>query len=454
MKYEDKIDIYDDMGKCITEDVSIESLNPLLNPYMIKIIDYFKRTTFIDLKRLEETLRTGNVGHSVAQEKDVFMPWHARDWEIVEQAQVIGEKVKKKIQLTENDDSSVSFLPGNDVMIVQIPTNRLNKAGSRTVVSSVPGVALMQAISEVFNITPISDPDGCGILKNAVFGKYPLDNSSEWAVYTLLKPPHLIASMGLDLKSTLFNHICALTDKRTFDAIALTSILEHAAQFELGNAIGWFERYYLLGLAYQGFNGDNLLYDLISESKDGTVGDVIGNLLRFGFEDKVIVRHGRAYPSKLFSGFRLYKTKDYAKWNAYSCAGLLAATIVNTGASRAAQSVTSVFSGFSDLLSIEAGGLPDPDAGRVQGAGLGLALYTHSLLGDEGDIGSYSMDSEFLRHSAFMAPCIAAAISLDSGTTYKKPTNTSSVFFRLREVEPLFKEPMKKVAEAAKEVKL
>ena len=80
MKYEDKIDIYDDMGKNIVEDIPIESLNPLLNPYMLKIIDYFKRTTFINLKRLQETLAKGNLGHSMTQEKDIQMPWYHREW--------------------------------------------------------------------------------------------------------------------------------------------------------------------------------------------------------------------------------------------------------------------------------------------------------------------------------------------------------------------------------------
>lgn len=454
MKYEDKIDIYDDLGKCLAEDVAIEALNPLVNPYMLKVIDYFKRTAFIDLKKLEEIIKNGHIGHSTPRKTDVSMPWYGRDWDLLEQALTIGEKVKKKIQLSEGDDSAVSFLSGNDVMIVQIPTTRMSVAGSRAPAFTVPGVALMQAISEIYDVTPITDPDGCGVLKNAVFGKYPQEIQGDWSIQALLKPPHQELALGMGLKSTMFNHICALADKRTLDAVALTTILEQASQFEMGNAVGWFERYYLLGMAYQGFNGDNVLYDLIAENKEGTVGDVIATLMRIGFEDKIIKRHGRAYPSKLFSDFRLYKTNDYAKWNSYTCAGLLAATIVNCGASRAAQSVSSVFAGFSDLLAFESGGLPDPDAGRVQGAGLGLSLYTHSILGDEGDIGSYSLDSEFFRHSAFMTSCVAAAICLDSGTTYSKPGDTSQLFFRLREEETLFENPLKKIAEAAKEVKL
>ncbi|MHA1799460.1 MAG: coenzyme-B sulfoethylthiotransferase subunit beta, partial [Candidatus Helarchaeota archaeon] len=313
------------------------------------------------------------------------------------------------------------------------------------------GVALMQAISEIFDINPLNDPDGCAVLKNAVFGRYPLSKDGFQPgnpIFGLLREPQS-EKPGFGYKNTLFNHLASLAQKRTFDAVIFSSILEQASQFELGNAIGWFERYHLLGFAYQGLNADRVVYDLIAENKKGTVGDVIATLMRFGLEDGIIKKHGRAYPSKLFSGFQFYKANDFAKWNAYTCAGLLAASMVNCGASRAAQSVSSVFAGFSDLLTFESGGLPDPDCGRVMGAGLGLNLYTHSILGEEGDIGSYAMDSEFLRHSSFMSPCIAAAICLDSGTQLKRPETTSEVFIRLREMEPLFNDPIKQICEAA-----
>jgi methyl-coenzyme M reductase beta subunit len=149
----------------------------------------------------------------------------------------------------------------------------------------------------------------------------------------------------------------------------------------------------------------------------------------------------------------MYITKDYPRWNAYTCAGLLAACIVNVGASRAAQSVASVFSGFSDLCMFESGGLPDPDCGRVMGVGLGLTKFTHNE-GGCGGIGSLTLDSDLIRHtSGFISPCLAAAMCLDSGTQVYRPETTAGVFFRIKQVLPILSDPLKKIVEAAERVK-
>ncbi|MHA1130747.1 MAG: coenzyme-B sulfoethylthiotransferase subunit beta, partial [Candidatus Helarchaeota archaeon] len=258
--------------------------------------------------------------------------------------------------------------------------------------------------------------------------------------------------LGTGFKTVTINHLVALAEKRTFDAVVFTSILEQASQFEMGNALGWFERYNLLGLAYQGLNGDRVLFDLIEQNKEGTVGDVVSSLIQIGLEDGVI-KTGRGFPHKLFSGYRMYSTKDYPLWNAYTCAGLLAASIINVGASRAAQSVASVFSGFSDLCMFESGGLPDPDCGRIMGVGLGLTKYTHNE-GGIGGIGTLTLDHNLIRHgSGFISPCLAAAMCLDSGTQLTRAEVTSAIYFRVKEVLPLLSDPLKKVVEAAEEIK-
>ena len=140
-------------------------------------------------------------------------------------------------------------------------------------------------------------------------------------------------------------------------------------------------------------------------------------------------------------------------WNAYSCAGLLAACIVNVGASRAAQCVSAVLGGFGDLLCFESGGLPDPDCGRVMGTGLGFCFYTHSIYGGAGP-GAFPMDHVLVKHtSGFFTPCIAAAMCLDAGTQIFNPQMTSGGFFKIREELPLFENPIQQVAEAALELK-
>ncbi len=454
MKFEDKIDIYDDESNCLAEDLPIESLSPLHNSYMIKVLNYIKSTAFIDLKKLEAIIHSGQVGYtSEENQNEIQMPWYSRDWAIYDEAEVIADKIKSKVQVSKDDEGIIDFLPGKDVIIVTVPAKRIIASSSRNCAYTITGVALMQAISEIFNVTPQTDPDGCGLIKNAVFGRYPQSVifPPKNALTCLLRPPQTEEGMGFGFKTINLTDLVALTNKRTFDAIALTAILEQAAQFEMGNAIGWFERYHLLGLAYQGFNGDSLLFDLIKENKEGRVGDVVNSLMQFAFEDKIISWRGRRYPDKFFSDYRLTKSSDYAKWNAYMVTALLAACIVNVGASRAAQCVSSTLIGFSDLLNYESGF--DPDCGRVIGSALGLNMYTHSEFGT-GDICTLNMDNENLRHSGFITPCLSAALCLDSGTQLKKPDVSSSMYFRLKEQISLFDNPLIKIAEAAKGVKL
>ncbi|MHA1277765.1 MAG: coenzyme-B sulfoethylthiotransferase subunit beta [Candidatus Helarchaeota archaeon] len=458
MKYEDKIDIYDDKGKCLAEDLPIETLSPLNNPYMIKILDTFKSTAFINLRKIEYMLQQGAFGYTSASRQDeVSMPWYSRDWEILEHVPAIASGIRKIIKVKKDGSQEkelVQILPGNDILMVKIPAQRMKVAASRDPALTITIGALGQTLCEVFDVTPNSDPDGVNIIKNILVGRYPQTASfqPENPVFGFLRPSMMQEGLGTGFKTVTINHLVALAEKRTFDAVVFTSILEQASQFEMGNALGWFERYNLLGLAYQGLNGDRVLFDLIEQNKEGTVGDVVSSLIQIGLEDGVI-KTGRGFPHKLFSGYRMYSTKDYPLWNAYTCAGLLAASIINVGASRAAQSVASVFSGFSDLCMFESGGLPDPDCGRIMGVGLGLTKYTHNE-GGIGGIGTLTLDHNLIRHgSGFISPCLAAAMCLDSGTQLTRAEVTSAIYFRVKEVLPLLSDPLKKVVEAAEEIK-
>lgn len=458
MKFEDKVDIYDDLGNCLAEDLPIETLSPLNNPYILQVLEFFKSTVFVNLRKIEKMLHKGALGYtSMSRQDEVNMPWHSRDWDILSNASSIAEKLDKIIRVTHNgkkDNSYVSLLPGNDLLMVKVPKRRMLAAAGRDPPFTIAAVAMAQALSEIFNVTPLSDPDGVNIIKNVLVGRYPQTTGfqPDAPISSLLRPSSVEEGLGTGFKTVSVNHLVALAEKKTLDAVVLTSIIEQASQFELGNALGWFERYNLLGFAYQGLNGDQVLLDLIKNNREGTVGDVVSNLVKMGLEDEII-KADRGFPGKLFSGYRLYKTKDYPLWHAYTCAGLLAAVIVNVGASRAAQSAASVLSAFGDLLMFESGGLPDPDCGRVMGVGLGLTKYSHSE-GGIGGIGSLTLDNNLIRHgSGFISPCLAAAMCLDSGTQLLRPEITSAVFFRLKQTIELFNNPLKQVVNAAEEVK-
>lgn len=459
LRYKDRIDLYSDAGECIAEEIPLEAISPLHNPYIRQLLKFIKSSAFIDLKKIQTMAQAGRAGHTTSLRQDeIQMPWHGRDWPIVQNAKAIAgyvEDILKTSQLNGGgDDTEVRLFEGDQKLMIKISDLRMDCASCRAPVFTLSGLAVAQAISDLFNITPETDPDGCAFLKNILYGRYPQTVTFQPGnpVSGFLAPPQQEEGLGTGYKTILINHLVALANKRTFDAVALASILEQGAQFEMGNALGWYERYNLLGLAYQGLNANNLALDLIVENKSGTVGDVVRSLMQKALENGVIHPRGKQFPDVLPSGYKLYTSDDIPLWNAYSCAGLLSACLVNVGASRAAQCVSAVLGAFGDMLCFESGGLPDPDCGRIMGTGLGFCFYTHSIYGGAGP-GAFPMDHVLVKHtSGFFTPCVAGAMCLDAGTQVFSPQMTSAGFFKLREEFPIFQDPLNKVAEAALEL--
>jgi methyl-coenzyme M reductase beta subunit len=245
----------------------------------------------------------------------------------------------------------------------------------------------------------------------------------------------------------MVNHVVAATLKNTLQTTALSSILEQSAMFEMGDAVGAFERMHLLGLAYQGMNADNMVYDLVkANGKTGTVGSVIVDTVDKAKEDGVIG------VEKELNGFSVYGTDDLAKWNAYAAAGLQAATIVNQGAARAAQGVSSTILYYNDILEFETG-LPSVDFGRAEGVAVGFSFFSHSIYGGGGP-GIFNGNHIVTRHSkGFAIPPVAAAMSLDAGTQMFSPEATSGLIKEVFSQVDEFREPLKYVNEAAAEIK-
>lgn len=459
MIYEDKVDLYDGRNNCLASDIPIEALSPLHNSYIQKVLDFSKRTAIIGLGKLQDILKKGTVGILTAVRQDECKTMHTMDLPIVKDAPEIAERVKKLIQVPNYngtpDDSEVLLCGNNEIMLMKMPKVRMDLAAGRDVVYSYSGQVLAQVLSEMYNINPDTNPDHCGLIKTALYGRYPqtVQFASGNVIGGFLNPPQLQEGVGIGYRGTTINNIVALTNKITLDAAAICSILEQGCQLETGNAAGWYERYCLIGMVYQGLNANNLVMDLITENKAGAVGDVIRSIMERAINDGVIRQKGNKYPDILFSGYKLYTTSDPSKWNAYNCAGLLAACVINVGASRAAQCVSAVLGAYPDLIAFESGGLPDPDFGRVMGTGLGFCFYTHSIYGGAGP-GAFTLDHVLVRHtSGFFTPCVAAAMCLDAGTQVFSPEITSGAMFKIQEATDIFLNPLVKIAAAAEEIK-
>ncbi|MCC6013272.1 MAG: coenzyme-B sulfoethylthiotransferase subunit beta [Candidatus Verstraetearchaeota archaeon] len=439
-KYPDRIDLYDDRGKLIDTNVPIEAISPLKNPAIHRIINYIKQFVAVDLEGIEKALATGEVGG-----KFCIIRGRNLKLDLVKNAESIAEDLKKCIQVDPNDDTEVRPVKGGKYLLVRVPAKRLAVGVEYTTGVTTVAAALCCTIIEKFNVS-IWDAD---LVHTAVWGRYPQTMDMLGGhVFSLLAVPQQNEGMGYALRNIPCAHIALITKRNAMNAAALAAILEQTAMYEMGDAIGSFERLHLLGLAYQGLNANNMVYDLVKENgKNGTLGTVVISTVKRAIEDKVI------YPlTKTPSGYTIYTTNDLSKWNAYAAAGLLAATMVTCGAARAMQHVPSVLIYFNDLLERETG-LPGVDFGRVAGTGVEMAFFSHSIYGG-GNPAVFHGNHIVTRHSkGFAIPCVAAAVALDAGTTIYSPEKISGIVGEVLSEVPELREPLKYVNEAAASIK-
>ncbi|MDR1722295.1 MAG: coenzyme-B sulfoethylthiotransferase subunit beta [Methanobrevibacter sp.] len=438
-KFDDKVDLYDGRGNLVESKVPIEALSPLRNPAIKSIVSGIKRTVAVNLEGVENALKTASVGGKACK-----ILGREMDLDLVANAGAIGDSIKEMIQVSEGDDTNVETLAGGKRILVQIPTSRLEVAAEYSVAALSTSTALVQAIIKQFDVS-IYDAN---MVKAAILGRYPQSVDYMGSnIATMLDIPQKLEGAGYALRNITANHIAAATLKNTLQGTALSSILEQSAMFEMGDAIGAFERMHLLGLAYQGFNADNIVLGLIQDNaKEGALGDVMNGTIERAAADGVIS------VEKDLNGFSLYNTNDLAKWNAYAAAGTTAAVIVNVGAARAAQGVPSSILYFNDSLEF-ATGLPGLDFGRAEGASVGFSFFSHSIYGGGGP-GLFNGNHVVTRHSkGFCIPCVVAAMCLDAGTQLFSPEATSGLIKEVFSSVDEFREPLKYVVEAAADIK-
>lgn len=429
----DKIDIYSDRGKLLKSGVDLMDIAPTRNAAIGRIIADTKRSVAVNLAGIQKALATGKMGGKGRQ-----ILGRELDYDIVGNASAIESAVAGFAKVNDGDDTNVKLLSGGKQLLVQVPVSRAAAGADYVSASTVGAAAVTQAILDQFNTDMFDAP----IVKAAVWGSYPQTMDMMGAnVASILSIPQNNEGLGFSLRNIMANHIAAITKKSAMNSAALSAIYEQSGQFEMGNAVGMFERHQLLGLAVQGLNANNLVYDMVKENgKTGTVGTVVASTVERALEDGVI-----SVDKTAPSGYKFYKANDVPLWNAYTAAGTLVATVVNCGAGRAAQNVSSTLLYYNDLVEKETG-LTGCDYGKVQGVAVGFSFFSHSIYGGGGP-GVFNGNHVVTRHSrGFGLPCISAAVSLDAGTQMFTVESTSGlvgdVFGSIKE----FREPIDSVA--------
>lgn len=431
----DKIDLYSDRGAKLKAGVDLGAISPLRNKAIKKIIHDTKRTAAVDLAGIEKALAAGRFGG-----KGRHVPAKAMNFDVVKNADKIVAKVADLIKVDAGDDTNVTSLNGGKQMLVQVPSSRI-EAGAEYVSSlTCASMATIQAMIDTFDLNMFNVPE----VKAAIMGQYPQTmDLAGGNVKSILEIPQKDEGLGHSLRNIMANHLAAVTKKNAMNTAALAGIYEQAGVFEMGNALGMFERNQLLGLAYQNLNADNLVYGTTkANGATGTIGTVVHSIVERGIEDGVI-----AADKKMASGYQMYKANDVSMWNAYCAAGTLAANLVNCGAGRSPQHTSSTLLYFNDLIEKETG-LPGCDWGKVQGTAVGFSFFSHSIYGGGGP-GVFNGNHVVTRHSrGFAIPCVAASVSLDAGVQMFTPEMTSGLVGETFGSVDEFREPIKAVAGA------
>jgi methyl-coenzyme M reductase beta subunit len=201
-----------------------------------------------------------------------------------------------------------------------------------------------------------------------------------------------------------------------------------------------------LDLAYEGLNANNLLYNLIKDNGKGVLADVVYDLVDKAKADGLLKEK-----KKMPSGYVVYDSDDMELWNAYTSAGMLAAVCVNCAAMRAGQAVPGNIMYYNVLLEHETG-MPGVDGGMAQAASVSSSFFSHSIYGGGGP-GVFYGNHIVTRHpKGQFIPCFCASMCIDADTMYFSPARTSALYGEVLGAIPEFAEPMKAVADGAKEL--
>jgi len=429
-----KISLYSDRGQLILNDVPLRQLHPAVNPTIRKIAFTIKNTAMVDLQGVERILRNGELGGD-----HCHIPGRGLDLDLVSNADALAERVKAVLQTTPDDSTSVEVLEDGKILLVQ-PSTELTD-----VFTSHDGVKLAAAMAVGHGIIDLFDPPYWKIpdIKAALIGRF--SSSVDFMggkVHHLLKDCTVLEGPGHAYRTIMVNHFAAITQQNAMNAAALAGTTELLGNYESGNCYGPYEPYSLLTYAYQSLNGNNLVYDLVKENRKGTVGDIADSTIEKAINDGVIKPK-----EKLSSGYTLYSMSDPYLWNAYTCAGTLAAVMINVGAARASQMLTSTMAYFNDALEVRTG-LPSADSNKLHGIGVIWSFYSHSIYGGGGP-GIFHGDNPIIKNSfgGFMIPCGAAAMALDTGTQMFSIEKTSTIFGKIFSRYPYMREPIKYIAE-------
>ena len=142
-KYKDAIDLYDDEGKLLKSNVTIDKISPLTNKGALELIDLTKRTVAVNLGGIEDALKTGKMGGKSNQ-----ILGRSMSCSCVKDCDAIAAKIKSMVQVTEGDNTKITKVAGGKMLLVEVPSARLAAAATYDATSTSVAAATTYALIE------------------------------------------------------------------------------------------------------------------------------------------------------------------------------------------------------------------------------------------------------------------------------------------------------------------
>ena len=233
-KYKETIDLYDDEGKLLKSNVTLDKISPVVNKGALNVIDLTKRTVAVNFAGIEDALKTGKVGGKSNQ-----ILGRSMNCSGVKDCDALAAKIKDMVQVTDGDNTKITKVGGGKMILVEVPTARMDAAATYDVASTVVAAATTYALVDQYKVDMF---DG-SYIKAAVWGTYPQTMDMQGGnVVSILSIPQFNEGLGYALRNVPANHAVMMTHRNAMQGAALSATFEQAGMFEMGNAVGPFER--------------------------------------------------------------------------------------------------------------------------------------------------------------------------------------------------------------------
>ena len=148
MKQKDSIDLYDDEGKLLKSNVTIDRISPLVNKGALNVIDLTKRTVAVNLAGIEEALKTGKMGGKSNQ-----ILGRGMSCSCVKDCDALSAKIKEMVQVTDGDNTKITKVGGGKMILVEVPTARMDAAATYDAASTAVAAATTYALVDQYKVS-------------------------------------------------------------------------------------------------------------------------------------------------------------------------------------------------------------------------------------------------------------------------------------------------------------